>query len=230
MMNKTGLFRALGCLGVMIGLPAAHAQQADHPRLMPTRDVTVDYAVTHEGAPQPQTVRVYFGGEGARLRVDGPNSVGATILDRTDQQVTVVLNRQRVYTQFNPREGLRNPFLLDLSMQFTRKGASSQAGQACTEWAIVARQGNATACVTEDGVILREDGVDADGMRGHLEATTVTYAPIASTMFAPPAGYQRVSHGGAGGGASVAAPDRAGSTAGAGAAGAPTPAPVTGAN
>ncbi|GBQ62467.1 hypothetical protein AA103196_0318 [Ameyamaea chiangmaiensis NBRC 103196] len=229
-MNKSGLFGALGCLGVMIGLPVAHAQQADHPRLMPTRDVTVDYAVTHEGAPQPQAVRVYFGGEGARLRVDGPNGVGATILDRTAQQVTVVLNRQRVYTQFNPREGLRNPFLLDLSMQFTRKGASSQAGQACTEWGITARQGNATACVTDDGVILREDGVDADGMRGRLEATTVTYAPIASTMFAPPADYQRVSHGGGAGGASAAAPGGGAATAGAGAAETPQPAPATGTN
>jgi len=185
------LLAGAACVG---GAPA-RAQDAAHPQLMPTRDVTVDYDVTHEGATVPQKVRVYFGADGGRLRVDGPDGVGATILDRTAQQVTVILNRNRVYAQFNPQNGLQNPFLLDISMKFTRKGDGAVAGQPCTKWDIEAKQGKATACVTADGVILEEEGVDSDGMRGHLVARTVTYGPIASSEFVPPEGFMKVTHG-----------------------------------
>jgi len=215
--------RAIGVMGMAVlasGLAVAvpgvaRAQGSDHPQLMPTRDATVDYTVTQDGSAQSQTVRVYFAADGGRLRVDGPGGVTTTILDRTAQQVTVILNHNHVYAQFNPQNGLQNPFLLDLSMAFARRDQSTVAGLACTRWDVQAKQGKATTCVTDDGVILEEQGVDADGINGHLVAKTVTYGPIASTEFAPPAGYMKVSHGrpGAAPGVSPNAPASAGGDA-----------------
>ncbi|MDT8872776.1 hypothetical protein RAA17_20900 [Komagataeibacter rhaeticus] len=66
------------------------------------------------------------------------------------------------------------------------------AGVACTQWDVTTDQGNATACVTEDGVVLQEIGVDGDGLKGKLEATKVVYGPIPDSMFQPPEGYRKV--------------------------------------
>jgi Domain of unknown function (DUF4412) len=165
---------------------------AGHPPLAPARDVQVEYSVQPDGAPSPKTIETWFTANGGMMRIDSPEGAGSTILNRATRQVTIVLNKQKVYTQIDARAGIRNPFLLDLSMQFTRKGPSQVAGVACTEWAIVSGRGTATTCVTDDGVILREDGVDGDGMKGRLEATKVTYAPIAVSVFQPPDGYQLV--------------------------------------
>nr|WP_246379295.1 DUF4412 domain-containing protein [Gluconacetobacter johannae] len=165
---------------------------AAHPPLAPTRDVQVEYSVQPEGAPSPKSVQAWFTANGGMMRLDSPEGAGSTILDRAARQVTIVLNRQKVYTRLDAQYGIRNPFLLDLSMQFTRKGAAQVAGVPCTEWGVASGRGSATACVTDDGVILREDGVDGDGMKGRLEATKVVYGPIASTIFQPPADYQQV--------------------------------------
>ncbi|MBB2200174.1 hypothetical protein [Gluconacetobacter tumulisoli] len=174
----------------------AHAQgvgdAVTHPPLAPTRDVQVEYSVQPEGAPAPKTVQAWFTSNGGMMRIDSPEGEGSTILDRAARQVTIVLNKQKVYTRLDAQYGIRNPFLLDLSMQFTRKGAAQVASVPCTEWGVVSGRGSATACVTDDGVILREDGVDGDGMKGRLEATKVVYGPIASAIFQPPADYQQV--------------------------------------
>ena len=50
------------------------------------------------------------------------------------------------------------------------------------------------ACVTADGVVLAESGVDGQGNRGHLVAQTVQYAPLAGSLFVPPPGFQRTAH------------------------------------
>lgn len=186
-------------VGIGAGIARADAQPAPdsahsptHPPLAPTRDVQVAYSVQPEGAPAPKTIQVWFAANGGLMRIDSPEGMGATILDRVARQVTIVLNRQKVYTRLDAGSDIRNPFLLDLSMQYTRKGDTRVADVDCTEWAIVSGRGSATACVTADGVILREDGVDAEGMKGRLVATRVTYAPIPAGTFQPPEGYQMV--------------------------------------
>nr|WP_246386980.1 DUF4412 domain-containing protein [Gluconacetobacter sacchari] len=172
--------------------PARAQADADHPPLAPARDVQVEYSVQPDGAPAPKTIEAWFTANGGMMRIDSPEGMGSTILNRTTRQVTIVLNKQKVYTQFDARNGIRNPFLLDLQMQYTRKGTARVAGVPCTEWGVVSGRGTATACVTDDGVILREDGVDGDGMKGRLEATRVIYGPLPASTFQPPAGYQMV--------------------------------------
>ncbi len=180
---------------------AVAAPQAgqDTPPLMPTRDAVVLYDVQPDGAPQPQAVRVYFRGGGAMMRIDGPpapdgSSSGDMVLDRGARMMTVVMNQPRIYMQLPEREEIRSPFVLDASMQFTRTGTGSVAGLPCVQWSIVSGKGNATACVTADGVVLSESGVDGDGAKGHLVARTVQYGPIDASRFLPPPGFQRTTH------------------------------------
>lgn len=190
-----------GPLGMMMFVAAiaaggapAKAQEAAtvHPPLTPTRDVQVDYNVQPDGMPEPKAVRTWFAYNGGLMRIDSPLAMGEMVLNRMTRQVMIIINPQKVYSQLDARYGIRNPFLLDLSMSFVRKGTATVAGVTCTQWDVTTDQGNATTCVTEDGVILQEDGVDGDGLRGKLEATKVVYGPIPDSMFQPPEGYRKI--------------------------------------
>lgn len=181
----------LGLLAVGLCL-VTPARAEDHPRLTPTRDVTVVYELTTPSAPPkagPNTVKVAFSGAGDLLRIDSQDGNGVTILDRPGQQVTLVMMKQQVYTRLHPSHGLHNPFMLDLDMQYTPAGHETVAGVACERWDIQSSHGKASACVTEDGVILAENGVDADGVEGSIKALSVSYQDIPSSTFEPPAGF-----------------------------------------
>jgi hypothetical protein len=184
---------SLALLAAGAALPA-HAQHPDHPPFMPMRDVSVAYDVKLEGAPSAQRITVMFSGGGRLMRVDGPDGQGDTILDRDKRLMTIVINSAKVYMEVPERDELRSPFLLDASMKFTRAGSDHVAGLDCTRWSITSPSGNATACVTADGVVLSEGGVDSQGARGHLTAQRVTYDTIPAASFQPPAGYGRVAH------------------------------------
>lgn len=124
--------------------------------------------------------------------MEGDESRGAVIINRASQEVLVILNDRHIYTRLVQQEGIRNPFLLDLSMQFTRKGSDVVAGQPCTVWAAQSAQGQATACVTDDGFILSQTGIDVDGLNGRIRAMKVSYEPVPDSVFQPPAGFQEV--------------------------------------
>lgn len=196
--NKAGVWKrclALGLAGgLVVGLMqgTAFAADGDHPPLTPLKDAVITYSVQPDGAPQPQQVKVWFTAEGARMRIDAPDGSASTILNRTAQTVTILLHKQRVFTQLEQRGSVRNPFLLDVSMQFTRHGNRTIAGIPCTEWGVASGHGDATACVTTDGLILAENGVDADGAKGHLSAESVSYETIPASAFAAPSDYQEV--------------------------------------
>ncbi len=179
---------------VLLAASPLRAQSPDHPPFMPTRDVSVVYDVQPEGAPSPQRITVSFTGDGRMMRIDAPGGQGSTILDRDKKLMTIVINGAKVFMQVPEREELRSPFLLDGSMKFAATGKGHVAGLDCATWSITASSGNATACVTADGVVLSQSGVDAQGVRGHIMAERVTYAPLVASSFQPPADYKRVAH------------------------------------
>ena len=200
-LTKPALLRtaALSTLGLaspaLQGFAAqARAQQPAHPLYMPSRDVTVSYAVEPEGAPAPQLVRVLFSAQGRLMRIDAPDGQGSTIMNRDRQLMQIVITPAKVYMDVPEREEQRSPFLLDPTMQYTATGTATVAGLSCTTWSITTASGTAHACVTADGVVLSEDGVDSQGARGHLTATSVSYGPIAAADFQPPLGFTRVAH------------------------------------
>ncbi len=170
------------------------AQSPDHPPFMPTRDVRVVYDVQPEAAPAPQRIVVSFSGNGRLMRIDSPDGQGATILDRDRQLLTIVMNRAHAFMQVPERQSLRSPFLFDASMSFTAAGPGAVNGMKCTRWTVTGAGGNATACITADGVVLSEQGSDSQGARGRLVAQQVTYGPVPAATFQPPSGYDRVAH------------------------------------
>ena len=190
----------MGGLALAVPPAAAHAQVSasggagEHPLYMPSRDVTVTYDVEPEGAPSPQRVKVLFAGNGRLMRIDAPDGQGSTIMNRDRQVMQIVIGPAKVYMDVPESQQQRSPFLLDPSMQYTATGTATVAGLPCTTWSIITSPGTAHACVTADGVVLSEDGVDSQGARGHLVARTVTYGPIQPAAFEPPAGYTRVAH------------------------------------
>ncbi len=198
-MRATSLMPALLLAAAAAGTAGTARAAADSPPLMPTRDVTVVYQVTPEGAPQAQTVRVYFRGGGSAMRIDGPpgpdgSPSGDMVLDRPNRLITVVLNPAHSYMQIPEREEVQSPFVLDATMRFTRTGTGSVAGLPCVQYSVVTPKGNSTACVTDDGVVLSAAGVDGQGARGRLVAQTVQYAPLPQSVFLPPPGFQRTAH------------------------------------
>nr|WP_321986493.1 DUF4412 domain-containing protein [uncultured Lichenicoccus sp.] len=185
---------AILAVPILLAPGFGQAQQPAHPLYMPSRDVTVTYDVEPDGAPAPQQVRVLFSAQGRLMRIDAPDGQGSTIMDRDRRLMQIVIGPAKVYMDVPEREEQRSPFLLDPAMQYSATGSATVAGLPCTTWSIVTASGSAHACVTSDGVVLSEDGVDSQGARGHLVARSVSYGPIAAAAFQPPAGFTRVAH------------------------------------
>ncbi|GBQ33569.1 hypothetical protein AA19596_1240 [Acetobacter fabarum DSM 19596] len=204
---------AVGVLAMSaIVTPPLHAQQAtDHPRLTPGRDAVIDYVFQPRPTEQDlkagakadtpvasRHVQVLYSGDGGLMRInymtsmEGDTSRGAVIINRAAQEVLVIINDRRIYTRLVQQEGIRNPFLLDMSMQFTKTGSDVVAGQPCTTWQAVSAQGKASTCVTDDGFILQQDGVDVDGLNGSLRAMKVSYDIVPVSAFEPPQGFLEV--------------------------------------
>ena len=193
------------------GADQGAAVQPDHPRLTPGRDAVIDYVfqpkppadLVQAGkvppGPLPERhVQVLFSGDGGLMRIrymksmDGDDSRGSVIINRAAQEVLIILDDRKIYTRLVQQEVARSPFLLDMSMQFARKGTSQVTGQPCTIWSVQSTEGTGSACVTDDGFILEQDGVDVDGLNGHLKATHISYDDVPASAFMPPAGYQEI--------------------------------------
>ncbi len=197
-MRRSCLTSSLAMLSIGASLSTGAASpsraQPAHPPFMPTRDVRVSYDVKPDAAPSAQRITVSFSGAGRLMRIDAPGGQGATILDRDQRLMTVVINSARVYMELPEREELRSPFLLDPSMRFAAGPADQVAGLACRHWTITGPSGNSVACVTDDGVVLSDAGADSQGARGRLVAEQVSYGPLDASLFRPPAGFSRVAH------------------------------------
>ena len=170
-------------LALLLASTAAHAA----PRLVPERDVTVQYTVTPRDHA-PLDVRVAIEGGGRHLRIASADLPTSFLVDRPDGTATILLPMLKLYAtvgigQFDPeRTVLRGA-------RFERHGGHSVAGLACTDWTAVSVQGHAEACITEDGVILQGSATDRHGLLGSVRATTVEYAALAPVLFRRPDGY-----------------------------------------
>ena len=73
--------------------------------------------------------------------------------------------------------------------RFERHGRSVVAGLACVDWTAVSPRGEAAACITEDGVILRGTASDVHGHLGSVQASSVQYGRLAQELFVLPPDY-----------------------------------------
>jgi len=184
------LATAAGAVIAWSGLAAAQ----EHPPLAPAKDVIVEYhfKAAPAGAPaQEGQSRISTAAEGKRLRIEGFVPAGYMIVDRVNVRTIVVTDAQRQYIEMPFDPARSGPLMLRENMKFTRKGSDTIAGARCTVWDIQSEQGSGTACITDDGVLLR---ADTNGRNGELQmtATSVKYGALADSLFQPPAGYQKM--------------------------------------
>ena len=184
----------LAAVGLMVWSGVALAQ--DRPPTAPTRDVLVTYRATgpaQGGRSQPQDLRVATTAGGKLLRVEGMGggqSAGAyVIVDRTTQRMMMVMPQDRRYMEMPANDAFARGFVLNDAMSFTRRGSETVAGLKCTLWEVTSREGAGSACVTDDGVLLRGRGNDG---KGGIEATAVKYGPQPASLFKPPADFSRI--------------------------------------
>ncbi len=157
------------------------------PRLVPTRDVTVAYSV-HPRDLAPLELRVSIAAGGAKLRITAQDLPTAFLVDRPLHTATVLLPMLKLFATYNiGRFDPENTVLR--GARFERHGRERLAGKSCTDWTAMSAQGTASACITEDGVILRGHASDRHGELGTLLASTVEYGPLPPQLFERPSGY-----------------------------------------
>jgi hypothetical protein len=169
-------------LACLLVTPAAAAV----PRIVPTRDVTVTYNVRPRDHA-PIEVRVSIEAGGARLRITAENLPTAFLVDRRSHMATILLPMLKMFTtvplgQDDPEAMLQNA-------QYERHGREMLAGRSCTDWTADSERGHASACITEDGVILRADAQNHHGEIGSVLASTVQYGRLPPSLFDRPAGF-----------------------------------------
>ena len=158
------------------------------PAYLPARDVAVTYHVT--GAPAgPLDVVARWSARLLRARIEmGPVYVLADTRARTARLVMEQANLTVELPSGNVDAYLPGP-----GTRFSRTGTDTVAGLSCTAWRAETAKGSGTACLTDDGVLLRGTGVDRNGRGGgSIEASAVVYADQPVALFqGPPAAGKR---------------------------------------
>ena len=184
------LLRSL--LAAAAGVTGAAAPPQDRPPLLPTRDVAVDYRAT--AARRTTSLRVLYSAAAEKLRAEAAGQSTYLIIDGRAHTAHVVMDRQRSVLDVPFDTERWRGFVLSPRATFTRQGTERMLGLTCTDWKVSGPQGSGTACVTDDGVILRgaASGAMPDGHEGTggIQAISVHYGPQPQDVFAIPAGYK----------------------------------------
>ena len=186
-----GMFGGLVLIAALAGGQKVAAQ--DRPTILPTRDVAITYRASGPvQGQQQQDLKVAFTSAGRLMRVEGVGgqmSGAYVIVDHTAQRMTMVMTGDRRFVEMPVNTAFSRGFLLSDTMKFVRRGGESVAGVKCTVWDITSPEAIGTACLTEDGVMLRGSGLDG---KGAIVATGVTYGPQSAAQFKPPADFSKI--------------------------------------
>ena len=168
---------------------APMAAQADPaPRIVPTRDVLIAYRTTEGGSMPPSITMRYFA-VADRIRLDS-NQGPYVIIDRAVERVELVLPPMQMAMELPPGAGITQGFILGNNLRFERTGSATILGRPCTIYAVSNDRAHATACLTNDGLLLRGEGSDPSGRHAGIEATRIDFAAQPPGMFSPPDTYQ----------------------------------------
>lgn len=174
-------------------LLSAMASAQDRPSVRPIRDVTVDYqlqAIDANGSPSVRTIRLSWTGKGNHLRLDMQGGPGFVLVDYAAHKMDLVITQQKTFMAlpFDPSiaPGLSIP--PDVMMHVS--GSEQVAGTPCAVWTMRAHDAEATACITNDGLLLslRTEGTTNPA----LEAVHVTYGAQPSDLFRIPDGFSQI--------------------------------------
>jgi len=175
-------------LAAFLALVALPVQAQDKPPLYPTRDVAITYRLTG-GQTQPgmQSLTVAWLAAAQAMRVD-MGAAGYMVADHRTQRGFMVVEAARMIMDV-PMEQAMQQHGPSANATYRRTGTDTVAGLPCTVWAFQDRGNNGTACVTNDGVMLRAQGTSG-GQSGSMEATQVTFGAQNPARFQRPQGFQ----------------------------------------
>ena len=170
---------------------------ADHPVLAPTRDVAVTYKLTGANQTNGAAILQVTYADHGRVRLDffhldgGTSAFASLIFDPPANRVITLLPERQGYLQRDIGKLVNPGTPLTDKMEFMPRGSETIAGLQCTDWSVSnGAAGEGTACVTEDGVLLR--ATRSQPVEGSMEALAVKYGPPSSDIFAPPLNYQLI--------------------------------------
>jgi hypothetical protein len=177
------ILRALPLVALSVMAFASLAQcEQQQPETAPTRDVDITYQITRRGQPAVVERRRWSASQQLR-RVDGPDK-SATIFDQRRGELTLLNAANHTYlTLVGPAAKRMSP---EKGTVLKRGSESQIAGLTCIDWSWMVDTEMHTACLTEDGVLLRlviDDLIVAS-------ALTVLYAPQSPDLFEVPPGYE----------------------------------------
>ena len=170
------------------------------PRLVPEADVQVLYRLSGPAAAAipggaADGVRLEWDAAGERLRSEPVGGPVYAIADLGRHVADVVFATQNTYFELPLRAGDPQTLLYGAisggDAHFTRTAADRVLAIPCTNWKVTARKLDATACITDGGVVLRASGT-WDGHEGTLTAVSVSHDAPAAERFRPPDGFFRV--------------------------------------
>lgn len=183
----------------MLAMATLPAQAQDKPPLFPTRDVAITYRFT---GPQAQagmpTMTMSWLANAQTMRMD-MGAMGYMVADHRAQRGFMVMESARMIMDI-PMEQAMQQHGPSANASFRRTGTDTVAGLPCTVWAFQDRGNSGTACVTNDGVMLRAQG-NSQGQSGSMEATQVTFGAQDPARFQRPQGFQSMQMPGQGGSA-----------------------------
>jgi len=149
-------------VAVLLSRPQPVAAQ-EHPLLGPAHNVTVTYAVSR-AAPDnvANKVRLSYFPQGPMVRVDsyvfrdGRVPFNTVIYNGVEhRRFILVYQLQAYFVEDLPAPDMPE-LVLDETMQFSRQGSATIAGQSCAAWQVTTSKDSASSfCVTDDGVVLR---------------------------------------------------------------------------
>ncbi|MCC7427096.1 MAG: hypothetical protein IT557_09340 [Alphaproteobacteria bacterium] len=150
-----------------------------------------DYSVTYRMTDEEGELRVSFSAARGRVRTEMPDSY--TIVDQPGRRLWMVLPEQRMAMEVPMVEGAPSAFDLSAILhgaEATRLDASTVVGHACTNYQLRFPDGSdpGTACISEEGLILRLEGKDGD-KKVEIVATDLSFALQPGERFEVPAGY-----------------------------------------
>jgi hypothetical protein len=174
--------RCLGPILILAVLLAGAACRAEEqPRLVPIRDVDVNYDVTRPQRPKVRERVRWLAAEGLE-RVDASGR-STSIFERDAHAVTLLNSATRTFRKLDHVP--RRPLEPEPGAILARGADATIAGLPCTDWSWTEDGEKHTVCATPYGVILR---LVVDGQT-FIEARSVKYGPQKTDLFRVPANY-----------------------------------------
>lgn len=160
------------------------------PRILPARDVTVNYTLRARGVA-PAEYRLDYDAADQRARVTSGTDNIFVLVDLPEGLAQVIVPMLHAIVQAPDLSDLTQMIHQAGDARFTPLGRQVFAGIECQNYRVVSAKGSATACITGSGVILHFSGQDAQGS-AEVTAQSVSFGPQPVENFTAPEGYTQI--------------------------------------